>query len=102
MTITLCGFPLSNYHNKVKLALLEKGVPFEERIVKTGQGVDAAMLAASPLGKVPYLLTPRGLGLVHSQDMHRAAERVASGEWQPQSVARADLPARFGFQRVPA
>ena len=60
MTITLCGFPLSNYHNKVKLALLEKGVPFEERIVKTGQGVDAAMLAASPLGKVPYLLTPRG------------------------------------------
>ncbi|RZU00643.1 glutathione S-transferase family protein [Rivibacter subsaxonicus] len=60
MTITLCGFPLSNYHNKSKLALLEKGVPFEERIVKTGKGVDAAMLAASPLGKVPYLLTPDG------------------------------------------
>jgi glutathione S-transferase len=60
MTITLCGFPLSNYHNKSKLALLEKGVPFEERIVKTGKGVDAAMLAASPLGKVPYLLTPEG------------------------------------------
>ncbi|MEN9544260.1 MAG: hypothetical protein RLZZ598_1093 [Pseudomonadota bacterium] len=60
MSITLCGFPISNYHNKVKLALLEKGVPFEERIVKTGKGIDEAMLAASPLGKVPYLLTPQG------------------------------------------
>ena len=26
--IVLCGFQLSNYYNKVKLALLEKGVPF--------------------------------------------------------------------------
>ena len=25
--ITLCGFAISNYYNKVKLALLEKGVP---------------------------------------------------------------------------
>jgi len=66
MTITLCGFSLSNYHNKVKLALLEKGIDFEERIVKTGKGVDAAMLAASPLGKVPYLLTPQG-SLAESQ-----------------------------------
>ena len=30
--LTLCGFAASNYHNKVKLALLEKGVPFEEEI----------------------------------------------------------------------
>lgn len=66
MTITLCGFSLSNYHNKVKLALLEKGIDFEERIVQTGKGVDAAMLAASPLGKVPYLLTPQG-SLAESQ-----------------------------------
>ena len=33
--ITLCGFPISNYYNKVKLALLEKGVPFEEERVMT-------------------------------------------------------------------
>ena len=32
----LCGFPLSNYYNKVKLALLEKGVPFTEEGVPTG------------------------------------------------------------------
>ena len=28
--LTLCGFAASNYYNKVKLALLEKSVPFEE------------------------------------------------------------------------
>ena len=30
--ITLCGFAASNYYNKVKLALLEKGVAFEEEL----------------------------------------------------------------------
>ncbi|GAA4417183.1 glutathione S-transferase [Acidovorax lacteus] len=54
--LTLCGFSASNYYNKVKLALLEKGVPFEERQVWT----DETDLAASPLGKVPYLITPEG------------------------------------------
>ena len=54
--LTLCGFAASNYHNKVKLMLLEKGVPFEDKLVWVGQ-VD---LAASPLGKVPYLLTEHG------------------------------------------
>jgi glutathione S-transferase len=29
--LTLHGFAISNYYNKVKLALLEKGVPFEEK-----------------------------------------------------------------------
>ncbi|WP_295639564.1 glutathione S-transferase [uncultured Methylibium sp.] len=56
--ITLCGFALSNYYNKVKLVLLEKGVPFEEKLVKTGGGAD--VLACSPLGKIPYLETPDG------------------------------------------
>ena len=35
MSITLCGFAVSNYYNKVKLALLEKGVLFTEEIVMT-------------------------------------------------------------------
>ncbi|HZN47882.1 MAG TPA: glutathione S-transferase N-terminal domain-containing protein, partial [Ramlibacter sp.] len=52
--LTLHGFALSNYYNKAKLALLEKGVPFEEKY--TGlKDKDEAMLAASPLGKIPYL-----------------------------------------------
>jgi len=28
--IKLCGFRVSNYHNKVRIALLEKGIAFEE------------------------------------------------------------------------
>ena len=28
--LKLCGFAVSNYYNKVKLSLLEKGIPFEE------------------------------------------------------------------------
>ncbi|RMX05977.1 glutathione S-transferase [Corticibacter populi] len=54
--LTLCGFSASNYYNKVKLALLEKGLPFDERLAWIG----ATDPAASPLGKVPYLLTEDG------------------------------------------
>jgi glutathione S-transferase len=57
--IVLCGFPLSNYYNKVKMALLEKGVPFTEERVGTGSK-DEAVRAASPLGKVPFIKTPQG------------------------------------------
>lgn len=57
--IVLCGFPLSNYYNKVKMALLEKGIPFTEERVGTG-GTSEATLSASPLGKVPFLRTPQG------------------------------------------
>lgn len=53
---TLCGFAASNYHNNVKLALLEKGVAFDEELVWVGD-VDTD---ASPLGKVPYLKTEQG------------------------------------------
>jgi glutathione S-transferase len=54
--LTLCGFAASNYYNKVKFALLEKGVPFEEKLAWVGE----TDLASSPLGKVPYLLTEQG------------------------------------------
>ena len=54
--ITLCGFAASNYYNKVKLALLEKDVPFSEELAWVGE----TDLAASPLGKVPYLKTDEG------------------------------------------
>ena len=54
--LTLCGFSASNYDNKVKLALLEKDVPFQEELVWVGQ----TDRAASPLGKVPYLKTDEG------------------------------------------
>ena len=54
--LTLCGFAASNYYNKVKLALLEKGVAFQEELAWVGQTDPAA----SPLGKVPYLKTDEG------------------------------------------
>jgi glutathione S-transferase len=57
--IVLCGLPLSNYYNKVKLVLLEKGVPFTEERVSTGSR-EEAVLAASPLGKIPFIRTPQG------------------------------------------
>ncbi len=57
--ITLCGFSLSNYYNKVKLVLLEKGIPFTEERVMT-KSTDEAVLAASPLGKVPFIRTDKG------------------------------------------
>lgn len=52
--ITLCGTTLSNYYNKVKLVLLEKGLPFREERIASGS-TDEAVLAASPLGKVPFI-----------------------------------------------
>ena len=57
--LTLCGFASSNYYNKVKLALLEKGIPFNEELVLTGS-TDEAVLGPSPLAKVPYIRTPQG------------------------------------------
>ena len=60
--LVLCGLPVSNYYSKVKLALLEKGVPFEEEHVGTA-GVGAQSeesLRASPLGKIPFIRTAKG------------------------------------------
>ena len=57
--ITLCGLPISNYYSKVKIVLLEKGLPFTEEPVKTGS-TDEAVLSASPLGKIPFIRTSHG------------------------------------------
>ena len=57
--LKLCGFAVSNYYNKVKLSLLEKGVPFTESTVYPSQSEE--MLSESPMGKVPFLRTPKGV-----------------------------------------
>ena len=54
--LTLCGFAASNYYNKVKLALMEKQIPFEEELAWLGE----TNPDESPLGKVPYLRTRHG------------------------------------------
>lgn len=54
--LTLCGFSASNYYNKIKLALMEKQIPFAEELAWLG----STHPAESPLGKVPYLRTRHG------------------------------------------
>jgi len=57
--ITLCGFGVSNYYNKVKMVLLEKGIDFTEERVMT-KSTDEAVLSCTPLGKIPFIRTERG------------------------------------------
>lgn len=63
--LKLCGFHVSNYHNKVRLALLEKGIAFEEDASCRPSQKDE-WLARSPLGKVPAIEVD-GVSLVESQ-----------------------------------
>ena len=63
--LKLCGFHLSNYHNKVRLALLEKGVQFEEDANCSPSQKDE-WLARSPIGKVPILELDGGRRIAES------------------------------------
>jgi len=56
--IKLCGVAISNYYNKIKLVLLEKGIEFSEEVVAPSQ--DEALLKRSPLGKIPFIETEQG------------------------------------------
>ena len=58
--LVLCGSSVSNYYNKVKIAVLEKGVPFSEEKVDTGSK-EEAVLSATPLGKIPFIRTEHGV-----------------------------------------
>lgn len=60
--LVLHGFSSSNYYNVVKLALLEKQLPFEEAVVYPGAGprYRPDYLGHSPLGKIPCLQTEEG------------------------------------------
>ena len=63
--LKLCGFPISNYYNKVRIALLEKGVP---HVIDPGckPSQEEAFLARSPIGKVPFLEIDGGRRLSES------------------------------------
>jgi glutathione S-transferase len=56
--ITLYGFAVSNYYNKIKLALMEKEIAFLEESIPPSQ--DDSMLKRSPLGKIPFIETADG------------------------------------------
>jgi len=56
--VTLYGSAISNYYNKIKLALMEKEIAFLEELVSPSQ--DEAMLMLSPLGKIPFIKSDDG------------------------------------------
>ncbi|MBM1144285.1 glutathione S-transferase [Alcanivorax sp. ZXX171] len=56
--LKLHGFDASNYVNMVKFVLLEKDVSFEQVTLYPAQ--EDAVLAVSPMGKVPVLETDQG------------------------------------------
>jgi glutathione S-transferase len=64
--LRLCGFHISNYHNKVRIALLEKGIEHvDDSSCKPSQ--DEAFIARSPMGKVPFLELDDGRRLAESE-----------------------------------
>ena len=64
--LKLCGFHISNYHNKVRIVLLEKGIPFEEDAGCQPSQQDE-FLARTPIGKVPFLELDGGRRLSESE-----------------------------------
>lgn len=62
----LCGFPISNYYNKVRIALLEKGVAHQAQ-PDCRPSQKPEFTARSPMGKVPFLELDGGATLAESQ-----------------------------------
>ena len=71
--LKLCGVAVSNYYSKVKLQLIEKGVPFEEEIVAPAQTDE--VLARTAMGKVPFIEV-NGHTLAESQVISEYIEEV--------------------------
>jgi glutathione S-transferase len=58
MPLKLHGYPVSNYFNIARAALIEKRSSFQ--VVVTRAQASPEFLQASPMGKIPFLETPRG------------------------------------------
>jgi glutathione S-transferase len=72
--LRLCGFHISNYFNKVRIAMLEKGIDFElDPACRPSQKDE--FLARTPLGKVPFLQVD-GQHLIESQVICEYLEEV--------------------------
>lgn len=52
------------------------------------------------LGRL-FVLTDLGLGVVHTLDMHCAADQVEAGHWVPQPCSAQNLAQDFGFVASP-
>lgn len=67
----------------------------------TGRAVAARGSLVDERGRL-FIETDAGLGLVHTLDMHLAADRVERGEWKPREVGSDALASQFGFEPSPA
>jgi glutathione S-transferase len=56
--LRLHGYPVSNYFNIARAALIEKRADFEVVIARASR--EPAFMTASPMGKIPFLETPAG------------------------------------------
>lgn len=86
--LRLHGYPVSNYFNVARAALIEKAVPHEIVLARASQ--NEAFLARSPMGKIPVLKTPDGW----------IAETVAIIEYLDDVVAEPQLRPRDAYQRA--
>src|SRR6516225_9950529 len=69
----------------------------EQVLSHTGQATEAGDCWLDEHDRL-FMATPLGLGLVHSMDMHQAAQQVESGRWQPKAARHAELLTRHGVQ----
>ena len=88
--LKLCGFRISNYHNKVRLALLEKGIEHEEDASCTPKQTEE-YLARSPMGKAPFIELEGG---------RRLSESEAICEYLEEAWPQKPLLPRDAFQRA--
>lgn len=58
--LKLCGFPVSNYFNKVRLVLEERGIP-HELDASCFPSQEESFRARSPMGRIPFLETDQGI-----------------------------------------
>jgi glutathione S-transferase len=87
--LKLCGFHVSNYHNKVRVALMEKGVAFEEDPTCIPSQRDE-FLARTPVGKVPWI----------ELDGRRLAESQVICEYLEEAYPQKPLYPKDPFERA--
>jgi len=80
-TLRLHGYPVSNYFNIVRAALIEKGVDFQIELTRPSQ--DPAFLSRSPMGKIPVLETEEGWLSETIAILEYLEDRVSTPALQP-------------------
>ena len=87
--IKLYGFPVSNYYNIAKAALLEAGVEFED--IRTIPSQEDDYLAVSPMGKVPAMEVDGTVFTEASVMVDYVAEHLGGSLYPDDPVARAQV-----------